>query len=610
MLRSRSRYSLCCLVLALGLAATVLTPLLAQAPTEAEQLMARVEALRNNDPDAALALLDEAMESRTLADAKAPAPLYRLRAEIRRGLGHYDRALTDAQIYVDLLAEEPDPVIRAGGLFLKGTIAAERNEFATALEHFHEARSLLEQAPPGEELARVYNAIGVTHNFGMDYERARPYYERAVDLARREDNPALQATTLINLAGTVAALEDPDEAIRLYEAARAIGLRIDDRGIVGLSMANLCDLQVQTRRHDDALKTCPEALAEIRPSGQPRLLSGLTMTIGDLYRDLGQSDRALGYFEESLSLATGQVAHVEIQVLERLAELHEERGEIELGFGYLRRLLALREELVERERQDLVEELETRFQLQEKQRALDLLQLQSELQASQLRQRNIWLWALGGGLALVTALTLVIMRSHQRQATLEHTLSDRNKALEAAVEEVGRLAAHDTLTGLLNRRAFSLAAEREIANARLSGQPLAIALGDIDCFKELNDSHGHPVGDQVLKVIAERLQQSVRGHDLVCRWGGEEFLCLFTGIDQEQAEQAVERIRKTIFTRPIQTSSGPLSVSITFGVAAIGLDLEQTILAADRALYRGKQGGRNQVVGATADDFRRQTLKN
>ena len=580
--------------------------LVANPSSAAAQALERAKAERNTNPTAALAELDAAIETLEVDDPEASAQLYRLRSEIWRGLGDYDRALADADRFLGHLSNDADPVYRSRGLFLKGTIVAEGNEFAAALAYFHEARQLLEEGPHHDDRARIYNAIGVTHNFSQEYERARPYYERALEFARRGENQALQATILINLAGTVAVMEDAVEAIRLYRAGAAVGQDIGDLGIEALALAGLCDLQVQSGYLDDALRSCPEALDKVRRTGQVRLLSGLTMSIGDLYRDLGQSARARDHYEESLQLATNQVGHVERQVLERLADLHENMAEFDISLGYLRRLLLLRDELESRERLDLVEELETRFNVHEKQRALEVLQLQSELQASQLRQRNVWLGALGSGLALVTLLVLVIMRSVQRHASLEETLSERNQALEEAVEEVGRLAAHDTLTGLLNRRAFTAAAEHEINKATHSGQPLAIALGDIDCFKQLNDTHGHPIGDEVLRQVAKRLTDSLRGHDLVCRWGGEEFLCLLAGVDLGQAQHTAERIRQAIAASPIETSSGPMTVRMTFGVAAMGVSLDQSVLAADRAMYRGKQTGRNRVVTATKEDFRQQ----
>ena len=581
--------------------------LVANPPSAAAQALERAKAERNTNPTAALAELDAAIETLEVDDPEASAQLYRLRSEIWRGLGDYDRALADADRFLGHLSDDADPVYRSRGLFLKGTIVAEGNEFAAALAYFHEARQLLEEGPHHDDRARIYNAIGVTHNFSQEYERARPYYERALEFARRGENQALQATILINLAGTVAVMEDAVEAIRLYRAGAAVGQDIGDLGIEALALAGLCDLQVQSGYLDDALRSCPEALDKVRSTGQVRLLSGLTMSIGDLYRDLGRSARARDHYEESLQLATNQVGHVERQVLERLADVHEARGEFEQSLGYLRRLLALRDDLESRERRDLVEELETRFHVQEQQRALEVLQLQSELQVNQLRQRNTWLLALGAGLVMVTVLTLIIMRSAHRQATLEQALSDRNDALEVAVEEVGRLAAQDTLTGLLNRRAFTVAAEQEIEKAKKTTQPLTIVLADIDHFKRLNDTHGHPVGDQILKQVAQRLRDLLRGDDLVCRWGGEEFVCLLSGIDQQEAASALERIRQSLHREPMDTSAGPQNIQMTFGVAGVGIDLDQTVLAADRAMYRGKQAGRDRITIAQSEDFRRQT---
>ena len=572
-----------------------------------EEAIRQISELRDSDPDAALRLLDERLAQHGESVRAADAPLLRLRAETLRGLGRYDQAIIDAGRYLDALGDDPDPREHSRALFLHGTIAAEQNAFADALAYFHEARAILNEDLHANELARIYNAIAVTHVFGQNQERARPYYERALDLVRRGDNLALQSTILGNLASVVAALDDPDEAINLFERAMAIGREAGGPALWATHLANICDIQVQNARHEQALESCPKALELLQPSAQPRLLSGLTMTIGDLYRNMGQPGQALSRYQDALTLASGQVAHVEDQLLQRLADIHQELGQAEQVGNYLRRLLALRAELQERERRTAVEELEVRYQLEQREREIELLRLQGQLQASRLQQRNTWLAAMAIGLILVTVLALVILRSQYRAASLEDALSERNEALESAIERVGELAAHDSLTGLLNRRAFLGEAEKAIARAAESGRPISLALGDLDNFKQINDRFGHPIGDQVLKVFAERLRQALRSDDLVCRWGGEEFICLLPNVDQDQAVHLLERIQEALSAESITTAAGELEIQLTFGVAAIGIDLDQSILAADRAMYRGKQTGRNRIVAATPADYRRQS---
>jgi two-component system cell cycle response regulator len=168
------------------------------------------------------------------------------------------------------------------------------------------------------------------------------------------------------------------------------------------------------------------------------------------------------------------------------------------------------------------------------------------------------------------------------------------------VEETRRLASSDPLTGLTNRRAFSLALETEIARAERLGHPLSMLLLDVDHFKSVNDTHGHQVGDAVLREVGKCLRGSVRVYDHVARWGGEEFVVALPQANAAEAAVVAERIRARIAGVVIPTVTAALSVTASVGIAArrAGEQLDGLIERADQAMYLAKTGGRNQVVTA------------
>jgi diguanylate cyclase (GGDEF)-like protein len=171
-----------------------------------------------------------------------------------------------------------------------------------------------------------------------------------------------------------------------------------------------------------------------------------------------------------------------------------------------------------------------------------------------------------------------------------------NARLHGMVE---RQALVDGLTGLANRRAAAAALHAEAAQSERLETPLSIVLADLDGFKDVNDEHGHAVGDEVLRAFADVLRETVRESDVAGRWGGEEFLLLLPGADLDGAAQFAERVRAALATRRIP-SAPELRVTASFGVAEYAgeSNSEQLVAAADSALYRAKRGGKDRVEQA------------
>lgn len=152
----------------------------------------------------------------------------------------------------------------------------------------------------------------------------------------------------------------------------------------------------------------------------------------------------------------------------------------------------------------------------------------------------------------------------------------------------------DPLTSMLNRGALETRVAELSQQAPLIGQPIGVVVGDLDRFKSINDAHGHPAGDAVLRDVAYRLRKHLRAFDLVYRLGGEEFVVLLPGADVAEAAQAAETLRERIAAEPC----AGLFVTMSFGVSASDperFDFAQVFADADLALYRGKRTGRNCV---------------
>jgi two-component system, cell cycle response regulator len=163
----------------------------------------------------------------------------------------------------------------------------------------------------------------------------------------------------------------------------------------------------------------------------------------------------------------------------------------------------------------------------------------------------------------------------------------------------------DMLTGVHNRRYFEHRCPIEVAHARRHRHPLACMFLDIDGFKQINDRHGHPAGDAVLRAVGQAIQGQLRAGDTIARYGGEEFVALLPQAPAEHAREIAERIRHCIAAHPLPGGAAEIAVTISIGLAMLGGELagrdpallaEGLVAAADRALYRAKHEGRNRVV--------------
>jgi two-component system cell cycle response regulator len=169
--------------------------------------------------------------------------------------------------------------------------------------------------------------------------------------------------------------------------------------------------------------------------------------------------------------------------------------------------------------------------------------------------------------------------------------------LGEARDALAHEAMHDPLTGTLNRRAFGEVLSRELSAERRHGRGLALGICDVDEFKKVNDTHGHQVGDQVLCGLVRLIQDSLRGHDVLGRHGGDEFVVLTRLAAGADAVIPFERVRSAVAGNPIATRAGAVPLTMSFGVSIWrdGETEDELIAAADAALYRAKAGGRDRV---------------
>jgi diguanylate cyclase (GGDEF)-like protein len=181
-------------------------------------------------------------------------------------------------------------------------------------------------------------------------------------------------------------------------------------------------------------------------------------------------------------------------------------------------------------------------------------------------------------------------------------LSEEQRELIAERDELRRRSMLDALTRTWNRGAIEEVLARELARAARDGSPLSVIMADVDHFKRVNDSFGHPAGDAVLNGVVRGMRSALRPYDAIGRYGGEEFLVVLPRCDAASARTIAERMRRRVESEPVETTASMVSATLSLGVASAGAPLRRDpqalIETADGALYQAKERGRNQVVVA------------
>ena len=371
-------------------------------------------------------------------------------------------------------------------------------------------------------------------------------------------------------------------ALLAFANARSLSVTLGDEQGVAFADMRVCEVLIDLDDMAAARTRCDDALRIFAASGTIDVVKQTRKQLAQIDLAEGHPARALDSLNEILANGAVDMPPREAVPLFKLrAEANAARGNLAAAYAdldeYTRRYTATNE--TRRVRQ--VAALRARFEIDREIDRNAVLQL--ELSRSQLRQvelqRRTWLAITAGSVAVVLLTAMLFGgRRHRRQ--------------------LAKLANLDALTGLPNRRHTAQLAEAALERSVQAGEPLTIALIDLDHFKSINDRCGHAGGDQVLKDFALRARQVVRADDTFGRWGGEEFLLAMPGTTLDVGLSVVERLRAVAETIQVPSASEAIRVSVSAGLALNDSpphSLDALVARADVALYRAKHDGRNIV---------------
>ncbi|WP_245528339.1 EAL domain-containing protein [Deinococcus maricopensis] len=520
----------------------------------------RVDAL-NDEADAVLmsSMLraqELAHEAYTLAVSSGYAA-GAARAGMLRGYGHYflgrfEDARTDFEGSLERAAALGLRALEARSLNGLAITDVQTGQFGRGLERHLACLRLVQSMHDDLGQCRSLNNIGNLYINLKEHERALKYHLDALDIATRIAHPIMISSASINAAIDYHDLEQYDEALRLNERSLQRARDGDLRQHECLLLANIAANLLGLGRADEALRSAQAAIALSEELGDQENLCDSLVTMGRVLRHQGRLPEAHAALERALHLAET------LNIIPRVDAAHEHLSLVLEAQG------AYAAALHHARTHDRISQ----------QLTADVLLHKSQVLAAQLQVER-----------------LEHRAAEERLRNQE--LAQANAALQLAQERLAYQAQHDALTGLLNRAAFEGALQAAVQGPDTT---LGVLFIDLDHFKQVNDTLGHPVGDALLIQVAERLSVCVRDGDLVARQGGDEFTVLLRNVQAHaDVEAAAQRILDAL-SAPMDLVGRALVVTASIGIALFphdGTDVTTLQKHADLAMYHAKRDRRS-----------------
>ncbi len=626
------------------------TPAPTQTSTQAENeaLRARLIEIREQCrflPEKALAALAQIAPELAGRPGALQADLLTIEADGRMRQGRYDDAMAAAEKAIALGRELHDDAIVAKAQLTKVYVLFARADVEAAHQLAFEAEKLAMRTNNAAVRAQATITAGQTHAEQGNFPAALVKLQQAVEIARgvTSDPPTL-AAALNALTRLLVQMKEFDQAAASLDELLAESAKLNSPGRMSIAKNAEYWLTSDTGQMQRAMRALRAELELERKMGAERMATTTLVNLADLHLKLRDYPRAAQYAQEALQvtqrnndqsteatarvnlgnalLAMGRIAEGKRQFEAGMARYEKENNKPELqlvmreygvalenagdlagALAAYHRERALSDELFERQRQKSMLELQEKYETDKKERQIELLSRENQLQTAELDNRALQqrLWWL---LALVFALAAVVVGLLYRKVRHSYArLEEKNLELKAQ-------STLDPLTSLYNRRHFqdymrTLAPVPSDRRGQRGDDVVgALFLLDVDHFKHINDSYGHAAGDAVLTAIADNLRIVLRETDMIVRWGGEEFLAFLPAVARDDLDDIARRILHGISAQRVSYQEQEIAVNVSVGFApyplapgATPLPWERAVNLVDMALYLAKAHGRNRAYG-------------
>ncbi len=488
------------------------------------------------------------------------------------------------------------PVWRFRLTSARADLAEEAGKLDDAMELRLNALRAAEKTESPRRIAGAMNTLAYLHRRKGDLDQARELSNRALALAQAQapTNEGLLSNLYVTQGTILTDQERYTEAAAAYEKVLALANRDNDQRTRALMLGNLADLGLRTKDYPRAHRLASEALQlaiDTKDRGSEALAKH-NMGVALIAMGKVADGRAQVLQAIQMERDDGNVTSVAEALLE-LGEYLERAGDLGGAMKAYAEYRGLADTLERDDRRKAVVEAQQKYDDDRKNAEREALVKATELNSALAEARRLQLALWGLLLACGVAGVALLMNLSRRTR-------DANRELAKSNEVLAEQSERDPLTGLGNRHQL----QRLLAEPRRAkGSVGSLFLVDVDHFKQINDTHGHAGGDQVLIDLAERLRQAVRDGDAVLRWGGEEFLVLTDAQDGAAARALAQRVLSSIASTPVVLTDGrAVPVSVSMGFARFPLpevegvvSWEAALELVDQLMYRAKSHGRNQA---------------
>lgn len=545
-----------------------------------DDLLEQADQLRSTDPEGLERLLDQLEQRKSNATLVQRQRLQHLNAyRLITINGRFDQAASELK---SLFAAANNVVIkfRAGAL-LANNFAITRN-FSEGLAYLDQTLALLPGIRDPDVRHQGLLVAAVIYNQVGQYDLGR-YYSELILSEQPGDRSRCFADHLrlesLEADGSLSADDEP--------VSRAIA-QCEQQGetiIANLMRRMLARKWSASGQREQAAELLSAHLGRVESTRYPRLIGEFNSLLAAFAFENGDLAAAERYAQRAINISAGTFTQPLVDAYQTLYRVALARNDHAAALAHYRSFSeADKAHLSEVKARELAFQLAKHETLQ-KNNTIEILNKQNEV----LRLQQQVAGHAAQNNRLLLALLVVLLASIGFWAY-------RTKRVQMSFR---RLAECDALTGISNRRHFIQRAEEALEYASRSGQNVCLLMFDLDHFKRINDSYGHPVGDWVIKATTEVCRHVCRKNDLIGRLGGEEFGILLIGCDAEAAAHSADICRQRIEAIDSQESGAVFPITASFGLAQTrdaGYQFKSMLVQADQALYRSKRGGRNRVT--------------